>query len=93
MKRALLRGSAVGRVVFSFSAEVPEGREVSAVKEESRYLGMGLKWGVKRYNEDHGWFKVDDTSDPAEPPDQATTLPAETRTSKSSSQRPLRLAS
>lgn len=66
---------------------------MSAVKEESRYLGMGLKWGVKQCNEDHGWSKVDDTSDPTEPPGQATTLPAETRTSKSSSQRPLRLAS
>lgn len=57
------------------------------VKEESMYLGMGLKWGVKRCNEDHGRSKVDDTSDPAEPPAQATTLSAETRTSKSSNQR------
>lgn len=59
------------------------------------YSGTVLKCylssvGVKRYNEDHGQSRTGDTSDPAEPPGQTTTLLAESRTSKSSSQRPLR---
>lgn len=47
MKRALLRGSAVGRVVFSFSAEVPEGSGSVCSEGGKQVLGNGAKVGGK----------------------------------------------
>lgn len=78
---------------FSFSAEVPEGSGCIGSEGGRHVLGNGAKvlFVICGGNDEgHGQSRMDDTGDPAEPPGQTTALLAEIRTSKSSSQRPLR---